>query len=56
MRRLFKDWPRQRDYILSLFKSRPSVDIGIDIDDKDLAIIAAFVAGFVLYIVTVNSI
>lgn len=56
MKRLLKHWPQYRARIISLFKDRAAVDLGIDVDDKDMAIIAAFAAGMVLYIVTVNSI
>ncbi|WP_417615361.1 hypothetical protein [Parasphingorhabdus sp.] len=56
MKHFLQDIRRHRAQIISLFKSRPSVDLGIDVDDRDMAIIAAIVVGFVLYIVTVNSI
>ena len=56
MKHFLQDIRRRRAYILSLFKNRPSVDLGFNVDDKDMAILAAIASGFAIYVALVVSI
>lgn len=56
MNRLLKDLRRQGGYILSLFKSLPSCDTGIDVDGGDQVILVSIAIGICVYGAVVASI